>query len=121
MTPARVDFGSFNNEVFDIAVGLSHEDNASALDLSAYSGFQMHVRESEAHTVPVLSLAGGAGITVESPATGGVLSLFASEADVTGLLGTYVYDLRALRDGKREVLIYGEIEFLQGKTYEVGS
>lgn len=111
MRPANFEIVSGNNEVFEITLVLN-------IDLTDYTDPQMFVRASEDNPDTVLELTDGVGITIEDAVTGTV-ALYASEADVTDLRGEYVFDARATRDSKREVIFKGTIEFTQGKTYDL--
>lgn len=107
MKPASFDIVSGNNEAFEITLVLN-------VDLTGYSDPQMQVRTTENHPEVMLDVA----ITIEDAASGTV-ALFAPEADVTDMRGHYVFDARAMHDGKHEVIFVGTIEIIQGKTYDV--
>lgn len=113
MTPATVNFRSFNNEAWQEGWTLTFAD-ASAFDFGDFEPLRMQVKRSEFSTSPVLDLTVGDGLTIT---VDGGLDLDVPVDDVAALLGSYPYDLIGTVAGEPVVLQVGTVEFAQGKTY----
>lgn len=118
MTPAVQNWAHRSNEQFRFRVVLTNKANGLPLDLSVYTALVMQVKADrfQPEADLELSLSGGE-LTLESGGTNGAVSGVSSVASIDDMTGVFVYDVLATgAGGIADVVLEGEIEFIQGVT-----
>ena len=112
MTPALVDFVTFNNEAFAEGWTLRFA-GSTPFSFADYAPLRMMVRAEEFSSLAELDLTDSDALSHDGD---GGLSLLVE--DVSHMLGTYFYDLRGTDSGGNSVVLqYGTVTVEQGKTW----
>lgn len=118
MKPAKQNWAHRSNEQFRFRVVLTSVADAAPLDLSVYDDLVMQVKADRLQPEPDLELSlSGTELSLESGGTNGALNGVSAVSTIDDLVGVYVYDvLGTAAGGVADVVIEGEIEFIQGVT-----
>lgn len=113
MTPARMDFNAKNATPWACDVPIYESDGTTALDLSAYDSFVMHVKTDGFDPIEQVAPT----VTLVSGGDHNVLRIAAPVADIFDLFGVYVYDIVGIIGGDPvDVIMQGTINVAQGVT-----
>lgn len=105
-----------NNADLDLAITFRHSDGGSPFDLIGVTDLIMHVRRDAQDIAAVLHFSTGDGsLTIEHAAQGKIRAA-KGWTEIQHLIGSYEFDIVAIRNGKRLAIYRDQLVFEQGIT-----
>lgn len=105
-----------NNADLDLAITFRHSDGGSPFDLVGVTALVMHVRREAQDVAAVLHFSTADGSLAIENANQGLIRATKGWTEIQHLVGSFEFDIVAIRNGKRLAIYRDQLVFEQGIT-----
>lgn len=105
-----------NNADLDISIAFRHSEGGSPFDLVGVTDLIMHVRREAQDVAAVLHFSTADGSLTITNVNQGLIRATKNWTEIQHLVGSYEFDIVAIRDGRRLAIYRDQLVFSQGVT-----